>query len=108
MESKLYVGNLPYETTEDELRTLFTQVGTVESVDVIKDRETGRSKGFAFVVMGSQAEMEQAIQRFNNYQMGSRALTVNVARPKQPRSQGGYGNKGQGNRQRDNRGGSRR
>jgi RNA recognition motif-containing protein len=108
METKLYVGNLPYETTEEDLRTLFSQAGTVESVDLIKDRDSGRSKGFAFVVMGNQSEMEQAIQMFNNYTMDRRELKVNVARPKEPRTQGGYGGKSQGKRQRNDRGGTRR
>lgn len=101
MESKLYVGNLPYSTTEQELRTLFAQAGTVESVDVIKDRESGRSKGFAFVVMGDQSEMEKAIQMFHGYKLGNRELTVNVARPKQPRSQGS--GRPQGKRSRNDR-----
>lgn len=107
MESKLYVGNLPYSATEQDLRTLFAQAGTVESVDLIKDRETGRSKGFAFVMMSNQEEMEKAIQMFHNYKMEQRELTVNVARPKQPRSQGG-GGRSQGRRQRDDRSDYRR
>lgn len=92
METKLYVGNLSYDTTEDDLRTLFAQAGTVESVDLIKERDSGRSKGFAFVVMGSQSEMEKAIQMFNRYTLDNRDLTVNVARPREERSPGGgYG-----------------
>jgi RNA recognition motif-containing protein len=109
METKLYVGNLSYDTTDADLRTLFAQAGTVESVDLIKDRDSGRSKGFAFIVMGTQAELEKAIQMFNGYSVDSRELTVNIARPREERSQGGYGYKKQDNRrQHSNRGGSRR
>lgn len=89
METKLYVGNLPYNTTEDEIRNLFAQAGTVASVAVIKDRETGQSKGFAFVEMSSQAEAEKAIQTFNGYMLGSRPLKVNIARPREDRGPGG-------------------
>jgi RNA recognition motif-containing protein len=99
METKLYVGNLSYDTTAEDLQTLFAKAGTVESVDLIKDRSSGMSKGFAFVVMGNQSEMEKAIQMFNSYNLGQRELTVNVARPREERSQS--------NRQGD-RGGSRR
>jgi RNA recognition motif-containing protein len=91
METKLYVGNLPYSTTEEDLRTLFSQAGTVQAVDVIKDRDTGRSKGFAFVQMSNQGEAEQAVKLFNGYEMDGRALKVNPARPKEERSSGGYG-----------------
>ncbi|MGD0807832.1 MAG: RNA-binding protein [Anaerolineales bacterium] len=89
MEIKLYVGNLSYSTTEDDLRTLFAQAGTVQSVTIIKDRDTGRSKGFAFVEMGTQVEAQQAISRFNGQQMQDRALTVNLARPREERPRGG-------------------
>jgi RNA recognition motif-containing protein len=108
MESKLYVGNLSYETTEEDLQTLFAQAGTVESVALIKDRASGMSKGFAFIVMGNQSELEKAIQMFNSYNLNQRELTVNVARPREERSQGGYGDSRQGGRQHSNRGGSRR
>ena len=92
MEVKLYVGNLSFSTTEDELRTLFTQAGTVASVALIKDRDTGRSKGFAFVEMGTQSEAEKAIKLFNGYSLGNRELKVNQARPKEESSgRGGYG-----------------
>jgi cold-inducible RNA-binding protein len=91
MESKLYVGNLPYSTTEDKLRELFTKAGTVTSVSVITDRETGRSKGFAFVEMSNQSEAEKAIQMFNGYSMDNRELRVSIARPKEERPSGGYG-----------------
>ena len=80
MSKKVYVGNLPFRTTEDELANLFGQVGAVESVSIIIDRETGRSKGFGFVSM-SDEDAEKAIAQFNGYQFGSRPLTVNEARP---------------------------
>lgn len=91
MEAKLYVGNLSYETTEDELRELFTQAGTVSEVALIKDRDTGRSKGFAFVTMSTQEEANKAIQQFNGRSMGNRQLSVNVARPREERPSGGGG-----------------
>jgi RNA recognition motif-containing protein len=107
MEAKLYVGNLPYSTTEEELRTMFEQAGTVKSVAVIKDRDTGRSKGFAFVEMGNQTEAQKAITMFNGSQMDQRALKVNIARPREEGSGGGgYGRSSSGSRSRD--GGSRR
>jgi RNA recognition motif-containing protein len=97
METKVYVGNLPYNTTEEDLRTLFTQAGTVASVALIKDRDTGRSKGFAFVEMSSQSEAEKAIQTFNGYSLGDRPLKVNLARPREERAfGGGYGDRGGG------------
>lgn len=91
MEVKLYVGNLSYSTTEDELRTLFAQVGTVADVALIKDRETGSSKGFAFVTMSTQAEAEEAIKKYNGYSLGNRELKVNAARPKEESGRGGFG-----------------
>ena len=105
MDTKLYVGNLSYSVTEDELRELFTQAGNVTSVAVIKDRDTGQSKGFAFVEFGTQADAQKAISRFNGQKLGERTLTVNLARPKEARSRsGGYG--GYNNNRRG--GGSRR
>ena len=98
MESKLYVGNLPYTTTEDELRTMFSQAGTVASVAVIKDRDTGQSKGFAFVEMSNQAEAEKAISMFNGHSMGQREMKVSLARPREDRGGGG------GRRERGGRG----
>lgn len=92
MEVKLYVGNLSYETTEDELRNLFTQVGTVNEVALIKDRDTGSSKGFAFITMSTQDEAKKAIEQFNGQSLGNRELTVNAARPREERTGGGYGN----------------
>jgi RNA recognition motif-containing protein len=91
METKIYVGNLSYETTEDDLRTLFAQAGTVASVALIKDRDTGQSKGFAFVEMSNQSEAEKAIQTFNGYTLANRPLKVNIARPREERSFGGGG-----------------
>ena len=88
MQTKLYVGNLPYLTTDDELRTLFTQAGTVTSVAVIKDRDTGTSKGFGFVEMSTQAEAQHAIKLLDNYQLGEHSLKVNSARPRMDRSSG--------------------
>jgi RNA recognition motif-containing protein len=88
MEAKLYVGNLSYETTEQGLRELFMQAGNVVSVALIKEPGTNRSKGFAFVEMSSQSEVQKAISMFNTYTLNERQLTVNVARPKEER--GGF------------------
>jgi hypothetical protein len=96
VESKLYVGNLSYQTTEDELRTLFSQSGSVTAVDLIKDRDTGLSKGFAFVTMGTSDEAEAAIRQFNGAELGGRELKVNIARPREDRPQGGFGGGGRG------------
>jgi RNA recognition motif-containing protein len=84
------VGNLSYNATEEELRGLFAQAGTVKSVTMIKDRDTGRSKGFAFVEMGSQEEMQKAITMFSNFKFLGRPLTVNIARPREESNRGGY------------------
>ena len=91
MESKLYVGNLSYSTTEDNLRTLFFQAGTVASVALIKDRDSGQSKGFAFVEMSTQAEAQKAITMFNGYNMGDRELRVSVAKPREEHGGGAPG-----------------
>ena len=80
MTKKVYVGNLPFQTTEDDLNNLFSQVGPVESVSIITDRDTGRSKGFGFVSMDSEAA-DKAIAQFNGADFNGRALTVNEARP---------------------------
>ena len=91
MEVKLYVGNLSYQTTEDDLRELFAKAGTVVSVAVIKDRDTGASKGFGFVEMTTQAEAQNAIKMLDQYQIGERPLKVNLAKPREERSSGsGY------------------
>jgi len=105
METKLYIGNMSYDTTEEELRTLFSEAGTVGSVDIIKDRDSGRPKGFAFITMGSQAEAEKAISMYNEKNIHDRALTVNVARPREERSGGGRFQSGGGSTHRG-RGGS--
>jgi RNA recognition motif-containing protein len=80
MTKKVYVGNLPFKTTEEDLANLFSQVGSVESVSIITDRDTGRSKGFGFVSMGSD-DADKAIAQFNGTDFNGRALTVNEARP---------------------------
>ena len=102
MEAKLYVGNLSYDTTEDDLRSLFTQVGTVNEVALIKDRETGSSKGFAFVTMNSQEEANKAITQFNGQELGNRALTVNIARPREERPRSNYDSNQRGGGYRSN------
>ena len=93
MESKLYVGNLSYSTTEDDLRALFAQAGTVASVAVIKDRDSGRSKGFGFVEMSNQAEAQKAISQFNGFSLHDRELKVSIARPREESGRGGGYNK---------------
>jgi len=87
MEAKLYVGNLSYDTTEDNLRTAFTKAGTVVSVDMIKDRYTGHMKGFAFVTMNSAEEAQAAIKILNEKMLDDRAIKVNIARPREERPQ---------------------
>ena len=82
MDVKLYVGNLPYLTTDDDLRTLFARAGTVTAVAVIKDRDTGTSKGFGFVAMSSRVEAENAIKMLDNHPMGENMLKVDLARPR--------------------------
>ena len=94
MTMKLYVGNLAFQTTTAELETLFAQAGTVESVSLIEDRETGRSRGFGFVEMSSKEEGAAAIQQFNGKDMGGRALNVNEAKPREDRGGGGGGRNG--------------
>src|SRR5512135_1882395 len=104
MESKLYVGNLPYSTTEEELRSMFSEAGTVSSVALIKDRDTGQSKGFAFVEMSTQVEAEKAISMFNGHSMGQRELKVSLARPRDERGGGGGGGGGGRRSERGGRG----
>lgn len=82
MESKLYVGNLPYNVTEDDLRTLFSQAGQIKEIAMIMDRDTRQPKGFGFVEMTTQEEAEKAIKLFNDYDMDGRRMMVNKARPK--------------------------
>ena len=104
MEAKLYVGNLPYSTVDADLQTLFSQAGTVKSAQVIKDRQSGRSKGFGFVEMSSAEEAQSAITMFHGKDYSGRPLTVNIARPREERS--GGGNSGGGYR--NSGGGARR
>ena len=93
MSMKLYVGNLAFQTTSEDLQQLFAQAGTVESASVIEDRETGRSRGFGFVEMSSTEEGNAVIQQFNGHEVGGRALNVNEAKPREDRSgsRGGFG-----------------
>jgi RNA recognition motif-containing protein len=89
METKLYIGNMSKETTEQDLRTMFSEAGTVGSVEVIMDRQTGKPKGFAFVTMSSQAEAEKAISMFNAKDVNSRTLKVNISQPREARPSSG-------------------
>jgi len=96
MSVRLYVGNLPFGVTEQDLEEIFAQVGTVESTNIVTDRDTGRSRGFAFVEMETQEAADAAIQNFNGRELEGRSLTVNEARPREsrpPRS-GGFGGGG--------------
>ncbi|MHB8974151.1 MAG: RNA recognition motif domain-containing protein [Pirellulaceae bacterium] len=105
MAKKLYVGNLSYGTTDSDLQGMFEEFGTVQSAQVIMDRESGRSKGFGFVEMGSDQEAEAAINALNGKEVDGRALTVNEAKPREDRGgrsggggRGGYGGGGGGGR----------
>lgn len=89
MSTKLYVGNLAFQTTSQELQELFAAAGTVESASVVEDRDTGRSRGFAFVEMSTKEEATAAIDQFNGKEVGGRALKVNEAKPRENRSGGG-------------------
>jgi RNA recognition motif-containing protein len=102
MGRRLYVGNLPYSTTEDQLTELFGRAGKVESVRVMRDMATGRARGFAFVEMGSDDDAQKAISQLHEHQMEGRALVVNEARPK---PEGGFGGGGGAGRGRGNYGG---
>ena len=101
MGQKLYVGNLSYEVSSADLEALLSPHGTVQSAEVIMDRDTGRSKGFGFVEMGSDTEAQAAISALNGQDQGGRALTVNEAKPRQPRTGGGGGYGGGGGGRRD-------
>jgi cold-inducible RNA-binding protein len=106
MTTKLYVGNLSFKTTSEELKEHFSQAGTVESASVIEDRETGRSRGFGFVEMATAEDAQAAIEQFNGKELNGRSLTVNEAKPKTDRGpggggRGGYGGGGGGGRDRD-------
>ncbi|MEK7510258.1 MAG: RNA-binding protein [Patescibacteria group bacterium] len=95
MAKKLYVGGLSYDTTEDTLKELFAQAGTVESATIITDRISGRSKGFGFVEMSTEEEAQKAIETFNGKELDGRSITVNEARPQESRPrQGGFGRGG--------------
>ena len=96
MGNKLYVGNLPYSVRDEDLNQAFGQFGSVNSAKVMMERDTGRSKGFGFVEMGSDAEAQAAIEGMNGQSLGGRSLVVNEARPMEPRAprSGGYGNYG--------------
>ena len=104
MSMKLYVGNLAFQTSSEDLQQLFSQAGTVQSASVIEDRETGRSRGFAFVEMASKEEGESAISQFNGKEFNGRNLTVNEARPREDRggNRGGGGGGGRGGYGRNN------
>jgi RNA recognition motif-containing protein len=105
MGNKLYVGNLPFSATDDSLREMFQQAGSVESARVITDRDSGRSKGFGFVEMSTEQEAADAINKFNGADFEGRSLTVNEARPMAPREGGFGGGGGGGGRDRGKRGG---
>jgi RNA recognition motif-containing protein len=93
---KLYVGNLAFQTSSEDLQELFAQAGTVESASVVEDRETGRSRGFGFVEMASKEEGQKAIEQFNGKELNGRNLNVNEARPREDRGGGGGGGRGGG------------
>ncbi len=92
MDTKLYVGNLSYDTTEDGLRAKFAEAGSVVAVEMIKDRDTGRMKGFAFVTMTTQEEAENAIKMLNGKMLDNREIKVNIARPREERPRKSFGN----------------
>lgn len=105
MSTRIYVGNLAYQTTSEDLSQLFGQVGEVASASVVQDRETGRSRGFGFVEMSNRDEAEQAIEQFNGADFQGRNLTVNEARPREERGGGGRGGYGGGGGSRGGYGG---
>ena len=114
MEVKLYVGNLAYSTTADDLRVLFAQAGAVTSTDVVKDRDSGQSRGFGFVTMASQADAQKAITMFHAFSLNDRELTVNTAKAREDRPRtfgnrgGAFGNGGGSARGHGRRGRNRR
>ena len=108
MATKLYVGNLSFKTTSEDLQQHFSQAGTVESASVIEDRETGRSRGFGFVEMATPEDAQAAIEQFNGKDLKGRNLTVNEARPKTDRGSGGGGYGGGRDRNRGGYGGNDR
>ena len=102
MSTKLYVGNLPYETTESDLQTLFEASGQVSTINIMRDRATGQARGFAFVEMGDAESARRAIAELDKHQYGGRSLTVNEAKPMAPRNGGNGGGFG-GRQRRDSR-----
>ena len=107
MAMKLYVGNLSFQTSSEDLQQLFSQAGTVESASVVEDRDTGRSRGFGFVEMATKEEGEKAIEQFNGTDLAGRNLTVNEARPREDRGGRGGGGGGRGRGRGGPRGGGR-
>lgn len=107
MGSKLYVGNLSFKTTESELKDLFSEAGTVSEAALVTDRDTGNSRGFAFVTMSSDAEAQAAISKFSGKEVDGRSLTVNEARPREEGGGGGGGRRSFGGGGGGNRGGGR-
>jgi RNA recognition motif-containing protein len=101
MSTKLYVGNLPYETTEADLQTLFESAGAVSTINIVRDRATGRARGFAFVEMSDSEGAQRAINELDRHAYGGRNLTVNEAKPMEPRGGGGGFGGGGGGRQRN-------
>ncbi len=102
MTTKLYVGNLPYETTESDLQALFEAAGQVSTISIVRDRATGQARGFAFVEMSDVESAQKAINELDKQQYGGRSLTVNEAKPMQPRS-GGFGGGGGGRQRNESR-----
>jgi RNA recognition motif-containing protein len=103
MNTKLYVGNLPYDTSESDLQTLFEGAGAVSAINIIRDRATGQARGFAFVEMSDTDGARKAISELDRHQFGGRSLTVNEAKPMEPRSNGGGGGFGGGRQHRESR-----
>jgi cold-inducible RNA-binding protein len=103
MNTKLYVGNLPYETTETDLQTLFSATGEVSTINIVRDRATGQARGFAFVEMSDAESAQRAISQLDKHEFGGRNLTVNEAKPMPSRSNGGGGGFGGGRQKREPR-----
>jgi RNA recognition motif-containing protein len=108
MGTKLYVGNLPFDVSEGDLKELFAEAGTVDSVAIIQDKFSGQSRGFGFVEMGTDEEAEAAIQRFDGHDLKGRTMKVNEARPQRDRMGGGGGGRGRGGGRGGGGGGGRR
>ena len=101
MSTQLYVGNLDFKATESDLRTAFGACGTVIEITIVKDRDTGRPRGFGFVTMGAPEEAQKAIDTLNGKDLAGRALNVSIARPREERTGGGGGRRGHGGGRRD-------